>query len=170
LANVTVAFASRAAGVKASRASPAGSTMMRSFAPARSHPARRPAARIASDIRCSARTIRRRPQEADVTQAPVHPAACPTPPLTEPPSPLEPQPESRNSLRYSSTDRHLRISISVCAHAPRLRVRTAAFHARWRKHPLSHSRRPSRRPRGLNAGCRGHPSWLTTAGNPRSIP
>src|ERR1039458_2301584 len=150
MANVTVAFASRAARVKGSRASLAGSTMMRSFAPARSHLARRQAARIASDIRCSARTIRRHPKEADVTQAPVHRAACLTPPLTEPPSPLEPQPESRNSLRYSLTDRHSRISMSVCAHVPRLRVRLAAFPARWQKiRLLSHSRRPLRRPRGI---------------------
>ncbi len=46
---------------KGFRASRAGSGIRRSFAPVRSQPARRQAARIASDIRCLAGTIRRRP-------------------------------------------------------------------------------------------------------------
>jgi hypothetical protein len=53
-------FASRALGARGFRASLAGSGIKRSFAPVRSQPARRQAARIASDIRCLASTIRRR--------------------------------------------------------------------------------------------------------------
>jgi hypothetical protein len=133
-----VAFVSRARQAIGFRASIADSRRMKSFAPVRSQLNRRRAARVALGMKYLGSTIRRRLRAGDVTQTPVHHAACLRLPLMEARFLSEPQRDLGGSSRSGWMDQ-FRMSMSVAAHV--LRVRMAAPPVRWEKtQPRSRNR------------------------------